>query len=501
VTLATQWPHLFVSEGHAPREVFSASQLDTASGCKRAWGYRYLAGLKTAEPDYHDYDRLEKRDRTLAFGKALHARLESYFKGETVVWTDDIGQRALVGLHLLPQAPPVRVEEQISISLATSYEPIVWNGFKDLASAAILYDYKTTGDFRWMKKSHELIVDPAANIYALDEMTRSGLNRQYCRWVYFARNDRPEARPVDFTIEREGAHAIVAGLSLDAANLRTTMRDYATGAVSVEDLPFNVATCRKYNGCPYHFSAGGPCTAEATPGAPLVQIDLSKIHEPKNQTAPEGPQQPGVIEMTVAERIAAAMAAQKQAPATPPQGAPFPSAGATPSAPAFAVTPFAPPPAAAAPSPSPFPVVAAPPAVTQPLPPFAGFTPATDAAAPAQAAFGPPPDYVAPQPTPAPFAGINPPEQHTAAPLPPMPDTVAPAPVSEVKTRKPRGPNKPKAGVAAEAAQILGVSGSDLCTVSITITHDNGATLTIPAPVEIAEMFAATLGPTLAEMI
>ena len=484
---ATPWSHLFVRVDHAPREKFSASGLSTASDCMRAWGYRYLVGLKTKEPDHRDYDRLNPRDKALAFGKALHARLEAYFRGEAVVWTDDIGQRALVGLHLLPQAPPVRVEEQISVRLDTSYEPILFDGYKDLSSPIILYDYKTTGNFRWMKSPADLRKDPAAAIYACDEMIKAGPSRaeQQCRWVYFARNDRPKAEPVDFTITRSEAHSIVSAMSLDAANLRSTMR--AWDGNGVDHLPVNVGNCRKYNGCPYHVSTGGPCQAEATPGVALVQIDLSRIHEPNHAGTPAETTENTMA--TIAERLAAAAAAQKApqaAPTAPVQTSPFPPVGASPAVPAFAVTQFAPPPAAPLAAPAPFPPVAAAPAAppapppTAPLPPFAGF--------PTQPGFGAPPV----------FAGVNPPEQHTAAPLPPMPDPALQAPPTEpAKQRKPRGPNKPKGTPTPGAAPS---TDAGLCDVTITITHDNGASITIPAPAEIAEQFAAVLGETLAGM-
>jgi hypothetical protein len=118
---------LHIKPDFQPRIQFSASQLETASGCQYAWALRYIIGLKkpepaleTAEDEQRELARLPtlaKRDRSLTFGKLLHKRLERHYRGEAVDWTDDVGQRALTGLQYLPGLDePRRIESAISLA-------------------------------------------------------------------------------------------------------------------------------------------------------------------------------------------------------------------------------------------------------------------------------------------------------------------------------------------------------------------------------------------------
>jgi hypothetical protein len=540
--LSTPWAHLYIREGFEPHETWSASQLSTAEDCEFAWGLRYLVGLRTAEPKFDGPEslaRLNKRDYTLAFGKAIHSVLEAHFKGEPVDWASELGQRALVGLHYLPVAPPVRVEAPIQLDLnecLAGFEPLSFVGYVDLdqddptartqAEAEerdITLDYKSTGNFRWMKKPADLQQDLAANLYLFSGMQRRGTSRRRGRWVYFMREGKPEARPVDFTIYRQAAQGVIASAMVQAAGLRAKMREYvalpdaqypAIAALDTIGLRRNPATCPKYNGCPYHFSTGGPCTAEATPGQQLFPLEsLARVSEPKQTNNDNPPDQPAITGAqpmaTLAERLAAGanQQAQPQAPAAPQQPAGF--------------NPMAFPPPGGAPA---FPAVAPPPAQAFAQPPPGAVV----GQAPAFPGFGAPPGQ-APV-----FAGVNPPEQATAAPLPPAqpqqpaapqappasPFAQQPAGAPEAPKNRGGRPRKNPAGtpapatVAAFAAvdahttsapdtQVgtVATGPGGLCSVSIVVTHENGATLIVPAPVPLAEQFAAALGDVLAGMI
>lgn len=261
---------LIVSPDFEPRpDQYSASQLSLASDCAFAWGQRYLLGLRRPEPVWGD-PNLDPRDKTLAFGKALHARLESFFNGENVDWTDEIGRRALPGLAYLPSEPPVWTEQGLGEFLESSLDPELseWSGlssdlvlhlerplrfvgYKDLITASLCYDYKTTGQVggRWQKTAVDLRDDPAANLYAYDDMRKLGTAQRAMRWVYFQSRDACRAMPVDFMIERDHAERNVRALVIEAATLR---QNYTARP---HELPKNLNSCKKYGGCPYHYSA------------------------------------------------------------------------------------------------------------------------------------------------------------------------------------------------------------------------------------------------------
>jgi len=505
--IATQWPGLYIREGFAPREQFSASQLDLRRQCPRAWGYRYLMGVRKPEPVWHD--GLTGRERSLAFGKALHARLESYFKNEPVIWTDAIGQASLAGLHYLPTEGAVSVEEPITLDsekLIHLDEPVHFVGFMDLVvyiggAPEALYDYKTTGDFKWIKSRAELEENEAANLYALALMNKSGESRQACRWLYFKSKGAPCAQPVDFSISRDRAEPIVRSMIIQAATLRQEIREGYKPA----DLPTNLGSCRNYGGCPYHYGVGGPCEAERaginagliTPDRLLAGVSESQVRKDESTMTQPAPMPTGSLAerlaASLAERLAASRAAAAGAPAQPAQGAP-PAAAAPP---AFnpAAGGFAPPAAAAAAqgfAPPGFggapPAPAAPAQPTFPAAP--GFASSMPAAAPAAAPAGFPPAPAMPPPgTPAPafsgFANVNPPEQTLAAPpgsappAPPPADVPAPG-ARRGRPRKAQGQGAPAPGQTVPTAQ-----GPDW-QVTIRLSNGEGLLFEVPADQALA---------------
>lgn len=420
--LPTQWPHLFVREGFAPRAQFSASQLDTWYGCNFAWGLRYLLGLRKPEPLWGlDGAHLDPRDRSLAFGKALHSRLEDYFCGRPVDWTDEIGSRALDALPYLPQQPPVVTEQPIAFDsrrvLGNLERPVAFVGFKDLVSPEITYDYKTTGQVggRYQKKAGDLIQDPAANLYLLDDMNRLGTHERKGRWVYVQSKGPHKSEPVDFTITRERAEPIVRMMIVQGAVLREEIERFNSlqGLDLVDALGHlvkNTNTCKKYNGCVYHHSAGGPCRAELAQNYTIPAGSLTGVTEQNHETQTTHEQghtsMSNAPPMSIQDRLNASRQAaqQQQAPAASqapqaPQGqapfnphgqgfAPPPQPGGFPPAPQQGFAPHGmpagqpagPPPAPSFPSAPPVPQQGPPPvAPGQQAPPFGGFGPTAQA--------------------------------------------------------------------------------------------------------------------------
>jgi hypothetical protein len=482
---ATPWRGLHIKPDFQPRIQFSASQLETASGCQYAWALRYIIGLKkpepaleTAEDEQRELARLPtlaKRDRSLTFGKLLHKRLERHYRGEAVDWTDDVGQRALTGLQYLPGLDePRRIESAISLAKDSVIGGVdlPFVGFIDLETLPKTYDYKTTGDFRWMKKPHELRENLAAALYSVSSMQQLGLRQRDMRWVYFSSVGKPEARPCDFTITYDEAIPIVRSAFVQASGLKDLIVDYReqaskdcvslershahTQLTLIDHIPKNPSNCKAYGGCPYHYEAGGPCHPEP-PSVTDYAAQLMNISEPKTTAAPSAPAERNNTMATLQERLAAisgqsAAAPVQQQPAQPFQG--FSAPAPAPQQPQAAPVNFGAPQAPAehltgqAPVPQPFnpagagfpgapsgqmtyqaqpatgPVPAgfgAPDLQQPPAAPVTQFAASSAPQAPAQAfpGFGPSPVQANTPVQPAPFfTGVNPPEAATAAALP-----------------------------------------------------------------------------------
>jgi hypothetical protein len=410
----TPWAGLYIKASHVPRAQFSASQLETAS-CRYAWALRYLIGLRQPELSIETHEEeaqalarlpnATKRERSLLFGTLLHRRLERYFSGESVNWTDDIGQRALTGLGFLPQPSlwPLRVEEPISIAPSSVLGgiDIAFVGYVDLEcdhpSNDVLIDYKSTGNLRWIKRADELRENVAACAYALSSMQRKGTQQQKCRWVYFLSTGRPAARAVEFTITRDQAMTVVRSAFIQAAGLKVEVETFYAASLDqpeaqpinrlplIDHLPKNTSICKSYGGCPMHYSAGGPCQpGPKTFDLDSLALDLGSVKETDHATTSNQPKEQDMA--TLAERLAALNGNPPVLPQQPAQAAPVFAA-------APAVNPFAP--AAQAPvappvSPAVFgaPIVAAD-GLTAPAPAVAPFNPNANpfgAAAPAAAA-------------------------------------------------------------------------------------------------------------------
>lgn len=376
-----------LKSSHGPRELFSISQVEKAfgpgyeqgSGCIRAWGERYLSGLKEPELSYEQALALperthdEKRERSSyiakSFGKALEAKADQYIRGEQVDFTDEPGKRFFPGVHLLPHPSTLdgfELQAPVNIKLLApeSPEPISFQGFKDarfLPRGAgpqgwFLFDYKTTkpkvdnaknreldkpaGWWTWMKTPAQLAADYQWNLYEWHEY--STLERLVpSRWVYFASQETPQARAVDMRPEQdpnalESVRTVVTRLASYGHQLRGYIRDYRKG-LPVDQLPRNTSNCQAYGRiCTYHRSQpGGTCEGGdnelipigqllAKPGVVTVrEFEIQEFH-----FQPEGNSNMGTLRDTINQQVAQMQNGQAPAMQGPPQGQPQQAPGA-----------------------------------------------------------------------------------------------------------------------------------------------------------------------------
>jgi hypothetical protein len=320
-----------------PRELFSISQVEKAfgpayappgsEGCVRAWGERYLTGLKEPELTYEQALALpertneEKRERSSyiakTFGKALEARADSWFINGTAAFDDEPGKRLFPGLHLLPHPSQLDVmpdgsrgylnQVQVSTKLLSLHSPeaLSFQGFKDaiflVGGSRFLVDYKTTkpkvdnrknaelgkpaGWWTWMKTPEQLLGDFQWNLYQWDEYSKHGAFLP-SRWVYFASQETPQARAVDVQvrdIDPEQVKSVCTKLADHANVLRGYIREWkhARAAAArggeieiVSSLPKNITACNAFGRlCPYHIrSPGGTCAGGDDQLIPVGQL-------------------------------------------------------------------------------------------------------------------------------------------------------------------------------------------------------------------------------------
>ncbi len=468
-----------------PRELFSISQIEKAfgaaympagaEGCVRAWGERYLTGLKEPEFTYEQALALpertqdEKKERSSyiakSFGKALEARADEWFETGTARFDDEPGKRLFPGLHLLPHPTQLDhlqaasgawahgYQKQIPVSVKLfareSPEAISFRGFKDaiftVNGARFLVDYKTTkpkvdnrknaelgkpaGWWTWMKTPEQLLGDYQWNLYQWDEYAKTERFLQ-SRWVYFASQETPQARAVDVQlkdIDPERVKSVCTQLADRANVLRGYIRGWRKareqGAIALinftDALPKNVTNCNAFGRlCPYHKrSPGGTCAGGDDQVVPVGQL-LSAPNSRPIKSVSVGVFEPGAFQFTSNSPIGANtdMSIRDTINQQLAQQAQAPQ-GPSPA-------PWTPP-AGAAPAPQGFVPQGQPP---QGAPPFQGGHPAITqpfAPAPGQPGFAGPPPHVGPPeyqqapPQAAPLAQTGfPPQAPAAAPAP-----------------------------------------------------------------------------------
>jgi hypothetical protein len=349
------------------KAVFSASGLSLARRCLHAWGLRYLRGLRRVELTWEeakvlpvpeakvkskptDEERKEKKHYNSlyrpALGKAVHALLETYYKGGDVDWFERPGVVALPGLEYLPhpdRCERVEAEGEITIEV----DGVQFRGFRDLlvkrwqtvavvedgvevqapvpGGRWLLIDHKTTFTFdffdkektlRTVKTPEQLQADPQAILYAFDVMRRECLSELDCRWVYYRTEDKPKALPVDFVITWDDAKNYVAKMVAEVKALAGHIGAARDGAIDIQALVDSLEkdpdACAGFGGCEMHFENGhgGDChPPELTPGEKLVRLRTKQ--KARAALPPKPKTEPKVRVKTMGFRKPPAAAAEK----------------------------------------------------------------------------------------------------------------------------------------------------------------------------------------------
>lgn len=281
-----------------PREVFSPSQLSTYLRCPRAWGWRYLCGLKEA-----------KKTNALAFGSLIHACLEAYLKGGTVYdlkiggrlakdletlpadtrerLIQEAPKRAIAGLHLLPdlrECEQVLIEESLPVDstlVCPDIEPLKFQMFLDLqfkrAGQWYLVDHKSTkgrtqsrgpdmprDPWAYVKTEEELRRDPQGVLYPLAMMQAYQQPALWARWAYYLTDlsRAPNARALDVCFLSSHVAVEAALMFRHAGKMRRHIRKGTHPAdMPIPDRlpPDPDSPCAAFGGCPYRAEVGGPC--------------------------------------------------------------------------------------------------------------------------------------------------------------------------------------------------------------------------------------------------
>lgn len=230
----------------------SPSALETATACPRSWALSRL-------------DNLERPGSPRAdLGSERHSELEAWLRYHQAPSTTGM---ARVLPHFPMPAPTgsgVRSEELFGFIFGRDGREIVFSGWKDarlppdavssVGSTPVVYDLKTTGDFRWKKTPTQLRENLQAAVYALDEMLRYGTDMALLRWVYAQLDGVGHVVRVETVSDGD-----VGGVLITKAQAVSVLEQYLDtaemmleaigGGKKAADMAQNGDSCELYGGC------------------------------------------------------------------------------------------------------------------------------------------------------------------------------------------------------------------------------------------------------------
>lgn len=228
---------------------FSASAINTWSGCKMKYGHGYFDGLRP------EGNASAKR------GQQIHREIEDWLTKKIV--PADATAKRLLPLNPLPTHPGLRVEHPFRIL----FKQGAARGFIDLLVSnpilskmpkgpwrplvPVIFDQKSTGRMEFAKTSEDLRTDPQAILYGVEARRVVAMERKIkvvdvpevdlC-WNYGSTKTK-ETRPVHL---RQSLAILEDGLG---PLLETVSEMAASVGTPTKDLDYDLRECDRYGGC------------------------------------------------------------------------------------------------------------------------------------------------------------------------------------------------------------------------------------------------------------
>lgn len=284
-----------------------------------------------------------------AFGSAVHKLLERWSRyGEPVA--DHAADPRMLGVASLglPFAPhPSEIADgtadvEREFVLYVDGLEIPFYGLIDVLRlmVALIGDYKTTSDFKWMKSEYELKVNPQAVIYSLYALSVGIVavddqGREYvdCEFYYLRTKGAPQSNKVPVRLYKNELLKTLEALIKEAKAL------IYEATLPFEEVPYNLSACGDFGGC----FMRDTCHAAGLPvfGQSIFDNILDDLNpeEEKEMALPSGlasmQAARKAVSVTAATVSVASIAADlgEQIAAPPAPAAPSPPKFGTPSAP------------------------------------------------------------------------------------------------------------------------------------------------------------------------
>lgn len=236
----------------------SPSQLDTFLSCQRKWAFEKIDGIRG--PQNHSAaagDRAHKvLEDWLQFGKPTYEattfKVMNWKKREEVSY--DIASIVTPAVPFLPApGPHNKVEGSFSFDLFRGRLDLEGIGEVQGHHIPIVYDHKTTGDFKWAKTPETLSTDPQAMLYAKKALTENpDAPGVILQWTYMKTTRPYGAKPVRLMVYREHVETMYQHFRQIAEYMIWAREQKNENlAITAHSFPVNRGTCEAYGGCPH----------------------------------------------------------------------------------------------------------------------------------------------------------------------------------------------------------------------------------------------------------
>ena len=230
-------------------DLVSASQINLYRECPRKWAHRYIAGLKTPQHP------------AAALGTEVDdTQLQPYLRDDRPLdFTRESGYIAAAGLAFLPKPRTHGLEVQKHFVIPSPTDErfgfqgyiVLWmpqGGMPDIGTDnPTVADFKTTGNFKWMKHAADLAVDVQAQLYATWAMYSTKARVVDLVWIYFATKGPRKAKRTHLRVLGND----VADQFMAINETAVEMYGVRSSCTNPLDLEPNTSMCEAYGGCPY----------------------------------------------------------------------------------------------------------------------------------------------------------------------------------------------------------------------------------------------------------
>jgi hypothetical protein len=218
--------------------VFSASQIDTYELCPRKWAWRYIDDLPTTP------------NAAAQLGTDVHNTLEKWLRNKIPPQVaDPAGKIAAAMLPFLPPPQAVKaeyVERRFQVTLGDYH----FVGYMDLVmpEGPVVYDHKTTSDFRWAKSAEDLIDDVQATLYGYWGFIHfPNVIQVSLQWTYGRTRGAAMVQPVKRQVTRGDIEPRLLKTIQSAGEMLLIKRNVE----SAIEVPYEASACEAFGGCPF----------------------------------------------------------------------------------------------------------------------------------------------------------------------------------------------------------------------------------------------------------